>query len=126
MPCRYAIDPRGGNAIVTATGSVTGEEIQAVQRAMLADPQFERGAPVLCDFLGADLSGITSEAIRALAAGSGPDRGPRAIVVAEGLPYGLARMFEAYSSMHQQNTEVFTTIADARKWLGLGPRPQDP
>ena len=121
MPCCYRVDTCRSLIVITIEGCVTVSEALDVQRRLLSDPAFDPRMRELCDFRGADVSELGSLDVKLVAEVSPrhTGRGKRAMVVDPGLQFGLARMFQAYASMNNQPTEVFTDLAEALAWLGI-------
>ncbi len=75
-------------------------------------------------------SAATAEQVRNLAQGLVQKPGPMAlgiaVVVLEGMQFGLARMFQAHAELVGLPVAVFTDIASAEAWLtARGRRPVD-
>jgi hypothetical protein len=116
----YSVDNRAGLVIVTATGAVTGEEVRALQARARSDPQVDPRLPVLLDYRRVETPSFSADDLRRFAEGTPVHPSARrAIVVAEELAFGLARMFEAFSAIDRpgSNVRVFKDIDAARAWL---------
>jgi hypothetical protein len=74
----------------------------------------------LTDYRNAEIK-LSYEAMRQLATASVSERWGRvAIVVGRTVDYGLARMYRALTEFHGshiQHFEIFTSLAEAEKWL---------
>lgn len=122
MPFHYTIDVARSLIVVELTGALTGEELLQMQSQLIAESAFDPAMRQICDIRNGDVSGVTSDAVKLIASRStdGLVRGRRAIVASPGLCYGLSRMFAAYAGGDEDMTAVFSDIAEARRWLGVG------
>lgn len=83
---------------------------------------------ILADYRELDPSGLSIsdiEEIRASALRRTENRFEaikEAIVVSDGLTYGLSRMFDGVLHSERYEVNVFTDLNDARDWLGLTPQ----
>jgi len=63
---------------------------------------------------------VTGGGIRTLAkANIYADGSRRAIIVSGKMAYGFARMFQILRSQSGADIEIFSTVEDAHRWLGL-------
>jgi hypothetical protein len=122
MSATYRIDPERQIVFSTGTGCLTDADMFAHQDRLRADPLFQPHFRQLLDSREVEKFEITPECIRRMAR-TNPfgDGAKRAFVADRALMYGYARMFEMLTDAHTQDEfRVFTDIAEALKWLGLG------
>jgi len=122
MPSEHAIDVEQRLVRIRMWGTITRAEIMAIRRRVADDPRFGSGYSELIDLQ--DLTStvdITTADVRALASSSSTVDPVlrRAFITTDAATFGLARMFEAYRSMHRgsEQIEVFSSAAAAEAWL---------
>ena len=100
------------------------KEYLSVMDACLLDPEYTRNMDALWDFRDTVASSLQKDEIVQLAEYSSSYTNRRgeswraALLVSNDLSYGLARMFEAYVNVAQNEVMVFRDPAAALKWLG--------
>jgi len=122
MPIAYKIDKERRLVSTNAYGVVTREEILDHQRRLLADPDFSPTFSQIADFTRATKLEIKAADVQAFAArNTFAANVRRAIVVADGEAFGLARMFEILrDAKGEQGNRVFIKMEDAQKWISSG------
>jgi hypothetical protein len=118
----YTVHFTASGSDLRFTGALTAEEIERALAAAAAHAYSEARRFSLVDFTGADLTGLPTSDIRAIAqrpGGLGPTAGPLAIAVVapRDLEYGLARMWETLAEERPIDAAVFRTRALALAWL---------
>lgn len=119
MPYEYQIDKKEGLVRLTITGEIRFSELLELQTKFRQSPDFDPSMRELADMREAS-GELTIDELRTLALNSpfGP-RAKRAVVVAQALHFGLARMFEQLHSYEAENFRVFYDIDEAAAWLGI-------
>lgn len=107
-------------ARVTASGTVTYQEVVYLIAQRLADPARIPGLPVLFD--GRGVTGAPSAAeLRLIATQMKPlidsGLGPVAIVAGSAFTYGVVRMFAVFAQAMSANVAAYRREADAQRWL---------
>jgi hypothetical protein len=90
--------------------------------ALIADPRFRPGMPILFDDYTADVRNVSVEDVKTLAGHFvwlSPQLGPgrAAMLVSEPITFGVARMFEQYASNASLTFGVFYLREEAVQWL---------
>ncbi len=130
MPITTRIDSDRGIRYHTISGPVLPEVISSELAETLFSPDFDPEMPALWDVREAEGS-ITSGQIKDLAQLIGglwkEQKPPRvALVVAPGLQYGLARMYQQYADLARKiEVRVFKEGEEAEAWLTSPPSPVD-
>lgn len=110
--------------VVRHTGNVNYTELRS---ALAEVPQicgFEEGLRLVADFRASNAP-LSAEEVRLLASyAKGVDarwgETKWAIIAADDVIYGLARMYSALTNDHRVETFVFRNPLEADDWLGLG------
>jgi hypothetical protein len=122
MPWNYEIDADRRLVRARAWGVLTYEEITALRLGYTGDPAFQADFSQLFDLREVTTVSATLEELQKSAAFSHYGPGTRrAFVATNPVPYAFSRMYEAYREFNggHEQIEVFRSIADAEKWLGL-------
>jgi hypothetical protein len=122
MPWRYEIDPGHRLVRARAWGELTHDEITALRLRYTGDPAFQPDFSQLFDLREVTTVAATLEELQQVAGFSVFGAGAkRAFVATNPVPYAFSRMYEAYREFNggQEEIEVFRSIEDAEKWLGL-------
>lgn len=118
MPIDYQIDPARRLVVNTATGHVSGAELLGAQRSMVHDPDFDSSFSQILDLSALTSVDVTAEQIRSIAALTAfSPTSRRAHVVTDPVQYGLLRMFQAYAGDRGGEIRLFTTRAQADRWI---------
>ena len=118
MPTRYVIDGKQSVVFTYFEGRLTVAEVAAHAAQLSRDPEFK---PEFTELV--DLREVTEPAIDAEGFISVSSLDPfsktskRAFVAGEGVTYGVTRMFQILRD--NSYIEVFFSIEEARRWLGL-------
>jgi hypothetical protein len=117
-----AFGASGFDLVVTLTGRVSAEEIDAARRAVAADPRLRPGMSMLWDFDGADATLLTAAGVRSLAADTPLlDKLPRAVAFVAPTPvaFGFSRMFTTLTRAEELvgHAVVCSSVAEAERWL---------
>jgi hypothetical protein len=114
----------GSLLTISATGDVGDEGFRGKMEDVLACPAWHPGIPVLCDFRDLNIGKLTAQDIehqveihRKYAGQTNVILSPVAVVVANSLAFGLARMWGIYANETYPNYDVFYRLADAMEWL---------
>jgi hypothetical protein len=123
MPCNCEIDPERGPVKVRAWGVLTPAEVMATRSKFTTHPAFSSDWSQLYDLRevtnvsanGSEVQGVADTSV------FGPGS-RRAFVAPRDETFGLSRMFATYREIAggKELIEVFRSIEDAEKWLGLG------
>lgn len=121
----YRIDRDRRLVVVTYMGTITLNDIRAIQALSRQDPTFDPSFAVLYDGLHADFNGLTPEDLKKIAQNTPMQPGARrAFVVNSSVNYGLSRMFAALSETQGQGFPyaLFDNIPDGIRWLAAAER----
>ena len=132
MPIEYTIDVARGLIHTRGWGYIGDKEYQAYIATLFADPAVRPGMKQLTDWravthvdVSAETMRATAETVRAFVERQRHQPNftnyQLAIVVAQTVAYGMARMYQILSEDHDPNVAVFRDIDEARAWLGLAP-----
>ena len=118
----FRIDFDIDTATFTTTGTATLEGFRRGIEALVDDPRFKAGMPILSDYTDLDSSGLTPDDVRAVGdlTASLADRiGPSsiAVVVPNALTFGFVRMGEMQANQPQLNIRIFYSRPEAVEWL---------
>lgn len=125
MPINYHLKPENRLAIVVHSGTVSDKEFLSFYKSLYQDSGFDKSFNLLVDLSKAESSARSSSAlyeqadmIRKQYADTAAK--PRVAVVApKDLSFGLARMYETFSSEMSWEFAIFRTDKAALDWLGL-------
>jgi hypothetical protein len=109
-------------AIFTTAGAGTFEGFRDGIQALVDDPGFTLGMPILVDHSSLDVSGMSPNEVRAIGdfvAALGERIGPSrvAVVVPNSLTFGFVRMAETQANQPQLTVRPFYSLAEAADWL---------
>jgi hypothetical protein len=120
VPESYEIDQRRELVISRAWKSLSDRELRDHYDRLRADRQFDPAYRQLIDLREVKDFTLTTAVMLGTALAHVFRSGiPRAIVVANDMQFGLARMFAAYSEADGQVVQVFREPQAANEWLGL-------
>jgi len=124
MPITSRIDALESIVRWDLSGVVRPGEFQSALEAMVADPAYVRGMPILADCLGLEprfdvedlreIAGIISTLQEKL----GRCRG--AAVLHSDVLFGLARMYEVFSQATSMEFRGFRDVGQALRWIRTG------
>ena len=120
MPCGYTIDLARSLVLSRGWGIVTDRELLAHVRALTIDPRFVRNLHQLADLRDVTDVEVTAATIRKMASlNPYGDGSRRAVVVTSDLLFGMARMYQILRDEPTDELEIFRTLDDALRWLGI-------
>ena len=122
MPIISQINSSIGMIFSTFQGVVTKEEILAELHSFTVDPAFQPSFDHLVDIRGTARIDLSGDDVRAVAMHSTfNEKSRRAIVAEKRETFGLARMYQILRETQEKPDEVqvFRTMEEARRWLGL-------
>jgi hypothetical protein len=121
MPASYHIDVQAGVVFTMLEGHVTNEDLLDHQHRLSADPKFRPTMHHLIDARGVTAVSVTALGLRLLTTRSNLGPGSRrALIEGDAISaYGPLRMFETLRSESGADIKIFSTVEDARRWLGL-------
>jgi hypothetical protein len=122
MPWNYEVDADRRLVRARAWGVLTHDEITGLRLRYTGDPAFQPDFSQLFDLREVTSITATLDELQEVASFSVFGRGARrAFVATNPVPYAFSRMYEAYREFNggQEEIEVFRSIEDAEKWLGL-------
>jgi hypothetical protein len=120
MATQYQIDPRTGVVLTIFRGAITFEEVVAHAVELRGDPSFRPRFAELLDLRDVTYTNLTFEELELLSHTIDPfsRAARRAIVASSDLMYGTSRMYQEARDA-EGNVQVFRTMKEARRWLGL-------
>lgn len=119
MPYTLRIDARLGLALVRASGTVTVEEFTAYRRDLASHPEFREGMHLLVDLSDARFEPSAAQVRRLANAGPFSEGSKQAVVVADDLHFGLARMWSMRREGERGSLRPFRTVGEACAWLAV-------
>ena len=120
MPCGYIIDLARSLVLSRGWGIVTDRELLAHVRALTIDPRFVRNLHQLADLRDVVDVEVTAATIREMASlNPYGDGSRRAVVVTSDVLFGMARMYQILRDEPTDELEIFRTLDDALRWLGI-------
>jgi hypothetical protein len=127
MPFSYVVYSEHRLVISTGSDRVTWEEIQARQDQTKTDPDFNPEFNQIVDLRAVTAFAMTSDQARVLARRMIFSlTSKRAFVAANPAVFGVGRMWEIFTEMSDNPSEirVFYDLPSALKWLNLESLPQ--
>ena len=131
MPSDYSIDREARVVYINGTGVLTDADLLEQRVRLRSDPDFDPSFCLLVDFTGVSAVQLSAETVRFLAHERITGPGVRRAIVLpretagesspQAHPYGLSRMFQLSAEYTGENVEVFTDLAESRRWLGIDP-----
>lgn len=120
MPLHHRVLSDQALVLVEASGVLTDADVLAAQERLRTDPEFHNHYCELVDLQRVTSIEVSSATIRQLAQQDlwGPEA-RRAFVVTSEVGFGLARMFDLLTDERGHEMRVFTTMPEARQWLGI-------
>ena len=117
--------------ILTTSGVAHVDEFREMSQALIDDPRFRPGVPILIDHSSLDASVLTATDVRAIGdfvATIGERIGPNsiAVVVPDKLTFGFVRMGETRANQPQFDIQIFYSLPEAVQWLQQKPPPDSP
>ena len=125
MPIAMGFDPVTNRLLTTASGEVTLADL--LEHIAAEGREGHLGAPELFDARQATTN-LTSAHVRQLVehmrlAAAGGTLGPTALVTANDVVFGMARMYSLMSDTFDQRFAVFRSMTEAERWLTAGASP---
>lgn len=108
-----------GVLVLVAHGTMTAPDMRRLQDQVRHCPDYRDDMPFLADVSQCDLSRLTQDDIRQISVSPSPFSGSArfALVVADDLGFGMARMFELMRGHDRQESQVFRDTKTALRWL---------
>jgi hypothetical protein len=119
MPCGYIIDLARSLVLSRGWDIVTDRELLAHVRALTIDPRFVRNLHQLADLRDVADVEVTAATIREMASLNPYGDGSRRAVVTSDVLFGMARMYQILRDEPTDELEIFRTLDDALRWLGI-------
>ena len=119
MPASYRIDVRAGVVFSVFEGHVTNEELLDHQQRLGADPDFRTTMNHVIDTRGVTDASVTAFGLRLLTSRSNLGPRSRRAIIAGDASSSYVRMFQILRSQSGADIEIFSTVEDAHRWLGL-------
>jgi hypothetical protein len=118
MPASYRIDVRAELDVPVFDGHVTNEMLNHQQR-LGADPDFRPTMNHVIDTRSVTDASVTAFGLRLLTSRSNLGPGSRRAIIAGEASSSYVRLFQTLRSQSGADIEVFSTVEDAHRWLGL-------
>ena len=123
MPITYTIDKQRRSIHRVISGTVTSDEILASLTEILKHPDYQPGMKSLTDLRAiqhyASPQDVRQIANFILGRGDEVRGGKAAIVVAQDVSFGMARMLELLTESSPLSIGVFRDLKEAYEWLGI-------
>ncbi len=123
MTIHFAVNPSDTYFVSTLTGKVRDTDLVEAYRDFLDSGPWHAGLMELVDLEGADLSEVTADGLRKLTEvmTSSLDAENATVATAiyapHDLPFGLARMYQAFADESPESVRVFRDLDEARTWI---------
>jgi hypothetical protein len=114
MPVQYFIDRKARLVTTVFSGIFTDSDIWHLIDLLRKDPEYDPDFDELIDCRAVVENRVSAATLSAVRSSPKPRR---AVVASSDKNYGIGRMFQALQT--NQQIEVFRTLEEARKWLGL-------
>jgi hypothetical protein len=122
MATHYEVDVQSSTVFVTVTGTLTVDDIAEYARKLRNDPQFDPSFSELADLTELKSGNVTYADFNEISMTIDPysPASKRAFVAIPGTtPYGLGRMYQAIGSNAGRDIQLFGSLGEAKRWLGL-------
>jgi hypothetical protein len=123
LAIRHTIHEDLGIVVSTWTGPASDSELVSRCRELYEDERWRPGFHEVVDLREAGMAEVSGSALQALAemvdSYAEGHAFKTAIVAPENLPFGLARMYEAYALESPESVKVFRELEDALEWIGI-------
>lgn len=120
MPATFEIDHDHRLVRSRAWGVLVDDDLAYTQSGVREDPRFEANYRQLFDFTEVTDVRVTREGLSALATRTPfAPTSRRAIVVANDLSFGMARMYQMLAARDPEYFRVFRSLSSAREWLEI-------
>ncbi|MBN2006016.1 MAG: hypothetical protein JXA21_21845 [Anaerolineae bacterium] len=124
MAIQYHIDKAAKMVYVSFIGKVEDQTLVQNLAQIFADPDFEVGMDILCDYREVSQFEVSRLGMRGSAGlmtriESAGVSWKMAVVAPQDVVYGMARMYQAFRAGSPEDVMVFRGILEARHWLGL-------
>jgi hypothetical protein len=115
-------------AVITTFGVARVDDFREMSQALIDDPRFRPGMPILIDHSSLDASVLAAADVRAIGdfvatIGDRIGASSIAVVVPDKLTFGFVRMGEMRANQPQLNVQIFYALPEAVQWLQ---QPQPP
>jgi hypothetical protein len=118
MPITYVIDRGRGVVVARVTGVLTADDLYHWRAEMQLNPDFDPTHGQLCDLRDVTDVAISVPAMARVAASTVFVPGSRhAVICANEIQYGMARMFAMLSEPHGHVVHVFRELGVAEQWV---------
>lgn len=123
MPISYRIDAGRSLVLTAASGTLTDEDVLALKERLARDPAFSPDMKELSDCRGIERLDVTPAGIRAMVEqdesdSDGAATHKLALVLSTDVAYGMARIYQSLSEVHDnENVGVFRDLDEAKAWL---------
>jgi len=125
MPILHTINRDLKLVMSSWVGDISDSDLLPSYRKLYDDASWQPGFSEIVDLRDAELSSVTSEALRRLASMvDGYTRGKceqfkTAVIAPSNLPFGIARMYEVYADTSPEDVKVFRDLKPAFEWIGI-------
>ena len=116
----FQVNPKA--AVLTTFGVARVDDFRQMSQALIDDPRFRPGMPILVDHSSLDASVLTPTGVRAIGdfiatIGDRIGASSIAVVVPDKLTFGFVRMGEMRANQPQLNVQIFYALPEAVQWL---------
>ena len=125
MPISHQINEDLNVVISNLEGKITDSELLHSYKNLYENPSWKPGFSEIVDMRKADMSNVSPTGLKKLSdlvtsyTINAKIQFKTAIIAPDDLPFGLGRLYEAYSDESPESTSVFREIDKAFEWLGL-------
>ena len=124
MSIEYGHDRERKLLLLVMKGDVSDDDLLFYAEKAVADPDIDAETNDYIDLSGVTSTSVTSAGLQRMNAaleqgGRVRHSGRMAIYAPDDVPFGLARMFQAYREGTPIEVRVFRQADEAREWIGL-------
>jgi hypothetical protein len=118
----YTLEFGNGRVTMTTSQYANVGDVRSLIEELVSDPRFTPGLPILADHSALNTRSLSVDDARRIGAlfvkmGDQIGNSPLAVVVSDGLTYGLSRVAAAHAGQAPLKLALFYTREEAEIWL---------
>lgn len=124
MPLHFSLEPEQPYFMTRFVGQIDDAQLSEYYPSVYFRPELRRAKAELADLSEADMTRVTTQGLEALARDIeralvklGIDALKTAVYSPEDMPFGLARVYQAWSDLSPEVVKVFRDRDKAVEWL---------